>query len=156
MVALRLYASAMRFFEKIHGVYFDDLDAFQILHNAKYVLLIERTIGAFWDQVCGWKGLLEFEDNPDQSQLVRSNHIEYERPVKGVGEVRVRIWIEKLGRTSLVFGFRVLPVDQDTDYAVGERVMVRIDPHTYRPTPWTDAFRKQVAPYCQEAPSPKA
>src|SRR5690606_5829432 len=84
VVALRLYASAMRFFEKIHGVYFDDLDAFQILHNAKYVLLIERTIGAFWDQVCGWKGLLEFEDNPDQSQLVRSNHIEYERPVKGV------------------------------------------------------------------------
>lgn len=140
---------AMRFFEKIQGVYFDDLDAFQILHNAKYVLLIERTIGAFWDHVFGWKGLLQFEENPDQSHLVRANHIEYLRPKRGVGEVRVRIWIEKLGRTSLVFGFRVLPVDQDTDYAVGQRVMVRIDPHTYRPTPWTDAFREQVAPYCR-------
>ncbi len=148
----RLYAPAMRFFEKVHGVYFDDLDAFQILHNAKYVLLIERTIGAFWDQVCGWTGLLNPDENPDQSHLVRANHIEYERPVKGVGEVRVRIWIEKLGRTSLVFGFRVLPVDQDTDYAVGHRVMVRIDPETYRPTPWTDELRRRVAPYCRTPP----
>src|SRR5690606_8692581 len=141
----------MRFFERIHGVYFDDLDAYQILHNARYVLLIERTIGAFWDHVFGWKALLDPRQAPDQSHLVRANYIDYLRPVRGVSEVRVRIWIEKLGRTSLVFGFRVLPVDEDTDYAVGQRVMVRIDPETHRPTPWTDEFRQRVAPYCRQA-----
>ena len=38
----------MRFYEAIHGVYFDDLDALQILHNSRYLLLFERTIGSFW------------------------------------------------------------------------------------------------------------
>ena len=41
----------MRFYETIHGVYFDDLDGFQILHNARYLLLFERTIGAFWQRL---------------------------------------------------------------------------------------------------------
>ena len=34
----------MRFHESIHGVYFDDLDALQILHNSRYLVLFERTI----------------------------------------------------------------------------------------------------------------
>ncbi len=138
----------MRFFETVHGVYFDDLDAYQILHNARYVLLIERTIGAFWEHLFGWGGLLDLEAHPDQSHLVRANHIAYERPVAGIGDVRVRIWVEKLGRTSLTFGFRVLPLDQDLDYAVGSRVLVRVDPKTRQPAPWTDELRRKVAPYC--------
>ena len=36
----------MRFHETPHGVYFDDLDAFQILHNARYILYFERTVGS--------------------------------------------------------------------------------------------------------------
>src|SRR4051812_1492526 len=101
----------MRFHEANHGVYFDDLDAFQILHNARYVLLVERTIGSFWRHL-GWTGIIEASD-PDQFHLVRTNHIEYLRPVMGMGDVRVRIWVDKLGRTSLTFGFSVLPIDQD-------------------------------------------
>ena len=54
--------------------------------------------------------------------------------VLGTGEVRVRVWVEKLGRTSLTFGFRVLPPDEDADYAHGTRTMVRVDPATKRPT----------------------
>ena len=38
----------MRFHEVVHSIYFDDLDALQILHNSRYVLLIERTIGSFF------------------------------------------------------------------------------------------------------------
>lgn len=139
----------MKFFETVHGVYFDDLDAYQILHNARYVLLIERTVGAFWEHLFGWSGMLDMAANPDQSHLVRANHISYERPFAGIGEARVRIWIEKLGRTSLTFGFRVLPLDQDLDYAVGSRVMVRVDPQTRQPVPWTDELRRKVTPYCK-------
>ena len=36
-----------------HSIYFDDLDVFGVLHNARYPLLIERTIGAFWKKWVG-------------------------------------------------------------------------------------------------------
>ena len=104
----------MRFHEVVHGVYFDDLDAFQILHNARYLLLFEHAIGSFWRRM-GWADKLDFNHNPDQFHLVRANQIEYLRPVVGTGEVRVRVWIEHLGRTSLTFGLRVLPMDEDVD-----------------------------------------
>lgn len=136
----------MRFYETVHGVYFDDLDAFQILHNARYLVLIERTIGSFWKHL-GWGTILDAQVNPDQYHLVRANHIAYERPVRGVGEVRVRIWVEKLGSSSLTFGFRVLPLDEDVDYATGSRVLVRVDPATRKPVPWTDAVREKLTAY---------
>ena len=60
--------------------------------------------------------------------MVRVNHFEYIRAVEGVDEVRVRVWVEKLGRTSLTFGFSVLPIDEDTPYAIGHRVLVCVDP----------------------------
>ncbi len=141
---------AMRFFEAIHGVYFDDLDALQILHNSRYLLLFERTIGSFWTRTMGWGGVLSAAEDPDRYHLVRTNHIEYERPVTGVGEVRVRIWVEKLGRTSLTFGFRLLPMDEDVEYAHGSRVVVCIDAGSHRPTPWSDAFRRRIGPYLRD------
>jgi acyl-CoA thioester hydrolase len=137
----------MRFHEAIHGVYFDDLDALQILHNARYLLLFERTIGSFWNRTMGWGGMLESSANPDRYHLVRTNHLEYIRPVTGVGEVRVRIWVEKLGRTSLTFGLRILPLDEDVDFARGSRVIVCVDQATRKPAPWSDDFRVRVGPF---------
>jgi len=138
-----------RFHEQLHGVYFDDLDPFGILHNARYLLLFERTIGSFWRHM-GWGSVLDAQKSPDQFHLVRANHIEYARPVVGTGSVRVRVWVEKLGRTSLTFGFRMLPMDEDTEYAHGTRVLVRVDPKTLRPVSWTDDTRARLAPYCAD------
>lgn len=143
----------MRFHENVHGVYFDDLDAFQVLHNSRYLLIFERTIGSFWTRL-GWGGTLDAVPNPDQFQLVRLNHIEYVRPVTGTGEVRARVWVEKLGRTSLTFGFRLLPLDEDLDFATGQRVMVHVDPKTRKPLPWTADFRQKIAPFVQEPEGP--
>ena len=136
----------MRFHEQVMGVYFDDLDAFQILHNARYLLLFERTIGSFW-KFLGWGGVLDAQRNPDQFHMVRANTVEYLRPVMGVGDVRVRVWIEKLGRTSLTFGMHVLPMDHDEPYCRGTRTIVRVSPATHRPVPWTDDFRERLTPY---------
>lgn len=141
----------MRFFEAIHGVYFDDLDAMQILHNSRYLLLFERTIGSFWTRTMGWGGVLSASEDPDRYHLVRTNQIEYLHPVTGVGEVRVRIWIEKLGRTSMTFGFRLLPMDEDRDYARGSRVVVCVDPSSRTPVPWSEEFRRRVHPYLRDA-----
>lgn len=139
----------MRFHENVHDVYFDDLDAFQVLHNARYLLLFERTIGSFWRHM-GWGSVLDAQKSPDQFHLVRANHIEYARPVVGTTTVRVRVWVEKLGRTSLTFGFRMLPMDEDTEYAHGTRTLVRVDPRTLKPTPWTDDTRERLVPYCAD------
>lgn len=141
----------MRFHEEIMGVYFDDLDAFQILHNSRYLLLFERTIGAFWKRM-GWGGVLDAQRNPDQFHLVRANTVEYESAVRSVGDVRVRIWVEKLGRTSLTFGMRVLPVDHDADHARGTRTIVRVDPVSFRPVPWSEEFRERLAPFRADLP----
>ena len=139
----------MRFHEAVHDVYFDDLDAFQILHNARYLLLFERTIGAFWSHL-GFRGLPSEDSNPDQIQLVRRNELDYLRPFVGLGQVRVRVWIEKLGRTSLTFRLRMSPLDEDTDYATGRRVVVKVNPQTRKPEPWSDEFRKLIAVYVED------
>ena len=136
----------MRFHEVVHGVYFDDLDALGVLHNSRYIFLMERTIGDFWKKM-GWGGLAELERNPDQFHLVRVNHLEYLRAVQGEDEVRVRVWVQKLGNTSLTFGFSVLPVDEDTIFSQGHRVLVCVDPETRRPKPWSDEFRERLLPY---------
>ena len=146
----------MRFHEAIHGVYFDDLDAMQILHNSRYLVLFERTIGSFWRRTMGWGGMLEESRDPDRHHLVRANHLEYLRPVTGVGDIRVRIWVEKLGHTSLTFGLRVLPLDEDVDYARGSRVLVCIDPKTRKPTSWSDELRLRIGPFLSHPPPPPA
>lgn len=132
-----------RFHEQIHGVYFDDLDPYGILHNARYLLLFERTLGSFW-QSLGFGG---FQENREHAHLVRANHIAYHLPFRGTGSVRVRVFVQKLGTTSLTFGFRLMALDSDDVLASGERVVVRVDPDTHRPAPWTDDFRRRLAPW---------
>ena len=141
----------MRFHEDIHGIFFDDLDIFGVLHNARYPLLMERTIGSFWKKL-GFGGLVDLKNNPDQFHLVRVNHFEYIRAVEGVDEVRCRIWADKLGRTSLTFGFALLPIDEDLPYCTGYRVLVCVDQRSRTPRPWSTSFRDKVRPYCKNEP----
>ncbi|MBX2801643.1 MAG: thioesterase family protein [Myxococcales bacterium] len=136
---------AQHFHEQIMGVYFDDLDAFYILHNARYLLLFERTLGSFWE--ASGVGAFEPHSAGDHHHLVRANTIEYLRPVRGTGRVRVRVWVDRVGRTSLTFRFRMMQLDADVSYAEGTRTIVRVNPTTQRPEPWTDAFRDKIGPY---------
>ena len=139
-----------RFHESIHGVYFDDLDALGILHNARYVLLVERTIGSFWQRLGGPSSP---SIHSDRVHLVRANSIEYLKPVEGTGDVRVRVWVEKLGTTSLIFGFSVMPMELDEPFARGTRVIVCVDPTSRKPCAWNEAFRTAIAPYVRDAAS---
>ena len=95
----------------------------------------------------GWGSLARLQEDPDQFHLVRVNHFEYERAVEGVDEVRVRVWVQKLGTTSLIFSFSVLPIDEDLPYCTGHRVLVCVDPKHRQPTPWSDNFRQKLQPY---------
>lgn len=124
-------------------IYFDDLDAMGLVHNGRYPVLLERAISAYWSA----RGFA-FTDgqltSPDVFHAVREFTISYLAPIRGTGDFGVHFWIEHLGRTSATYGFRFLSTDGGTVYAEGQRAIVRLDPATLRPAPWTDAGREAV------------
>ncbi len=120
-------------------VHFDDLDSFRTLYHPRYITLVDRAISQYWAA----KGYLNHTEgsSPDSFQFIRSVEIEYERPIRDYGHVLVHFWVEKIGTTSLKYGFRLLSENGAHVHAHGSRVMVRFDPATQRPTSWTDQAR---------------
>jgi acyl-CoA thioester hydrolase len=119
-------------------VHFDDLDPMGMLHNGRYPLLVERAVGAFFTHL-GWRWVPDVEANPDQFHAVRALQIEYVAPVLGPGPIEVVVTVEHLGTTSAVFGFQVRSAQGE--HAHGRRTVVKLDPSTLAPAPWTPAFR---------------
>ncbi|WP_283135149.1 acyl-CoA thioesterase [Rhizohabitans arisaemae] len=126
-------------------VYFDDLDAMGLLHNARYALLVERAITAYWRRL-GWAPDPAQSSFKDVFLAVRELKVTYHVPIAGVGEPWVHFWIDRLGNTSGVYGFRVLSADRSTVHAEGYRVNVNLDPGTFRPTPFSDELRIAAQP----------
>ncbi|MFD8817625.1 acyl-CoA thioesterase [Streptomyces sp. NPDC059627] len=122
------------------SVHFDDLDALGMLHNARYPLLVERAWTELWQEhgVC-FDG--DWATAGDACNVVRELLISYEAPVTRSGTYAVHLWLERLGSTGLTYGFRFCSPDGATTYARGTRVLVRLDPATLRPAPWSESFR---------------
>jgi acyl-CoA thioester hydrolase len=139
----------MRHHEVVFDVFFDDLDMFGVLHNARYLLFMERCVGDFWKRL-GFGGFTN-PDSPDRFHLVRLNKVEYLAPHIGIGELRVRLVVEKIGDSSLVFGFHIMPMDEDRALAIGKRVVVCIDSETRQKRSWSDDFRLRLGPYVNNA-----
>ena len=121
-------------------VYYDDLDAMGILHNARYAVLLERALGAFWTRH-GYTFADGVYTQPDACVAVAEFSIKYRAPVRGSGEIGIHFWLDVLSDSSAVYGFRVLSADGATVHAEGRRVHIRLDPATLRPTSWTPACR---------------
>ncbi len=121
-------------------VHFDELDAMQLVHNARYALYIERAIIGFY-QTNGWNWELDVAANPDQFHAVRHFEIEYLTPAVGVQPLEVRLWVERFGATSCTYGFAITSADGTVMHARGQRTIVRLNPATLRPEPWSDGFR---------------
>jgi acyl-CoA thioesterase FadM len=47
-----------------------------------------------------------------------------------------------------------MAMDEDVDHAVGQRVVVRVDPVARRPVEWTDSFRETLRPYRKDLEAP--
>ncbi len=61
----------------------------------------------------------------------------------------MRVWVERIGTSSLTFAFRMLPHDRDVDHARGRRVIVHVDPATLASKPWADSIRQLLAPWTE-------
>ncbi|MGP2438200.1 acyl-CoA thioesterase [Streptomyces sp. JW3] len=121
-------------------VHFDDLDALGLLHNARYPVLVERAWGELWEAY-GHRYTGDWAAAGDACNAVKELRISYEAPVTRPGGYAVHLWLERLGRTGLTYGFRFCSADGATTYARGSRVLVRLDPATMRPAPWSEEFR---------------
>lgn len=121
-------------------VHFDDLDAMGIVHNARYAIMLERALTAFWVEH-GFDLGGGRPSSPDMFGAVREFTITYHSPVTGTGEIALHFWIDHLGTTSAVYGFRFVSADHTVVHAEGRRAIVKLDPRSLRPAPWTDRAR---------------
>lgn len=138
-------------FRSTQKVYFDDLDALNILHNVRYLLFIERARGELYNAL-GFRWDDDAPHNPDKWQVVAEHSIQYLAPFRGEGEVLVELTPTKLGTSSLIIAARVRSTHGDIVYAEGSTRLVRLDPETNRPCPWSERFRKAFTPLVR-APS---
>ena len=126
-------------------IHFEDLDAMGIVHSGRYVNVFERALAAYWDRA-GWS---YDSSNPRFTEMlfvVREFAITYHVPISRAGTVHVQLWLERLGTTSLVYGFQVLSEDETVVHAEGRRVQVWLDPATLRSTPISSDLRKACQP----------
>jgi acyl-CoA thioesterase FadM len=117
-------------------VQFDDLDLYGAVHHAKVPVLVERAVFACLG------GLGYPMGHPDMIALVGELSVRYSAPIAGIGPVDVRLWVERLGTSSMVTGFAVSRGD-DT-LATGTRTMIKIDPRTRTAEPWTNDFSRTL------------
>jgi acyl-CoA thioester hydrolase len=115
-------------------VFFDDLDAFGMVYHGRFAALLERAITLRFARF-GLK-----VGHPDLAVVVRELHVVFERPITSIGPVQVTFALEKLGRTSAVFAFRIH--SGEIVHAHGWRAVVKIDARTSEPAPWTDQTRE--------------
>lgn len=127
----------------VQHVYFDDLDALNILHNMRYLLFMERARGELFNAL-GFRWQDDFAHNPDKYHVVAAHEIKYLHPVRGEGEVAVEIAPTHLGSSSITLHAVVKSLDGKTVYAEGHTRLVRLDPSTNRPCPWSQPFRDKM------------
>lgn len=133
-------------------VHFDDLDSFQMLHNTRYALFVEHATEALY--VSGGQTLqADPDDNPDQIQVVRAFRIEMLAPFRGIGELTLQLSVQRLGETSCAYAFECRDA-RAVLCARGERVIVKLDASTGRPTAWTPWFVALHQPLLQSEAAP--
>lgn len=132
-------------FRSVQRVYFDDLDALNILHNVRFLLFIERARGELFNEL-GFLWEDDLAKNPDKMHVVAEHQIKYLVPVRGEGELVVELTPVKLGTSSFILAARVKSLHGDTVFAEGTTRIVRLDPVTNKPCSWSERFRAALGP----------
>jgi acyl-CoA thioester hydrolase len=130
-------------YRSVQHVYFDDLDALNILHNVRFLLFMERARGELFN-LLGFRWEDDFTINPDKYHVVAAHEIKYLLPVRGEGDVAIALTPTHLGTSSLILHATVQSLDGKKLYAEGTTRIVRLDPSTNKPCEWSQVFRDKV------------
>jgi acyl-CoA thioester hydrolase len=129
MTAISTQARAV---EKVF-VYFDDFDALGMVYHGRFAALLEHGLTAQTSRMGLELG------HEDLNVVVRELAITFEQPLTRIGPVELALWADHVGRTSLTYGFRFQT--GETVHAHGHRTVIKLDPATRRPAPWTKSTR---------------
>jgi acyl-CoA thioester hydrolase len=122
-------------------VFFDELDLNGTLHNSRFAVHVERAQSALFEQLGKqWDKFAERDE--DLHYVVRELHVEFLAAVAAPGPLRVRLTADRIGTTSAVYGFCC---GDEVIYARGYRVIVKVDPVTGAPVPWSSWYREMFA-----------
>jgi acyl-CoA thioester hydrolase len=118
-----------------------DLDAFNHVNNSIFLTYLEEAR-------LRW---LESLDGPWLSEtsapVLASAELQFRRPIPWPETLRVTLHAERLGRSSLTLGHRLLSARQpDTLYCEGRTVMVWVDAESGRAAPLPQAVRQSIDP----------
>ncbi|MFE4995652.1 acyl-CoA thioesterase [Streptomyces mirabilis] len=107
---------------------------------------MEAQVGASGLQVriwarAGYSFVEGVPTHPDVMHAVREQTFRYRSPVRGVVRVNVCFRLQHLGKSSMVYAFRVLSEDGETVHAEGSRAEVNVDMASLGSAPWADATR---------------
>ncbi len=139
-------------FRSIQHVYFDDLDALNILHNVRFLLFIERARGELLNAL-GFRWQDDFSVNPDRFHVVAEHDIKYLVPVRGEGDLMIELEPTHLGTSSLRINATVRAIHGSTVHATSNTRLVRLDPETNRPCSWSPRMREAIAPLLGARPA---
>ncbi len=117
-----------------------DLDAFNHVNNASFLILLEEARLQWLRQVPGeWFG-------EHAMPVMAAIQLQYLKPITWPAEIDVVLTCERMGATSVTLGNRVVErADHTCIYADGNIVMVWIDPATGKSVPLPEAIRKACA-----------
>lgn len=111
-----------------------EMDAFGHVNHAVYAQYFEH---------CRWMAMRQWSQQWMDAGgiVVKKLTIEYEAPARVFDELMARLWVDEIGRTSVVFGQDLRRSDDDSVVARGEVVAVCID-GSGSPCPVPDSWRQ--------------
>jgi acyl-CoA thioester hydrolase len=127
----------MKVFETRVELRFADIDAMGHVNNATYFTFFEQARMAFFRSMVGKNWNWESD-----GLIVARNEIDYKHPVKLQDDMRIKLWVEKIGGKSFTVCYEVW-VDERL-CAIGKSVLVAFN-HKLQctqeiPASWKEAF----------------
>jgi len=106
----------------VQDVRWGDMDAFNHVNNATYLRYIEQA-RIEWFETLGPQWLSD-----SIAPIMAAAHINYRRPIEYPARIRVELYAQRLGGSSITVGHRIVD-NQDPSllYADGDVVLVWID-----------------------------
>ncbi len=127
--------------DAVMDVRWRDLDAFNHVNNSSFLTFIEEARLRWFTGLPG--GWLDENIAP----LLAAANVNYRRPIEWPESLRVRLFAEHVGTTSLTIGHRIVSARNDAVvYSDGHSVLVWIDRRSGRPAPLPEAVRAACGP----------
>ncbi len=122
-------------------VQFDDTDAQGRVFYANYFPLADQARCAFWLGI----GMSEAEMlQIERDTVIVHLEADYLGPAEFYDRLRVYVWVESLGRSSLCLGYRIVNERSEQEIFRARLVMVQVELASGRSRPWSDALRQAI------------